>query len=391
MLKFPVDWRFSPPPAAAGGVSMLSPEAAARFRVMVLQVAGICSDRWQALERFKTHFLRVTGERDVMSTSESWAETDLLTAMQAATGNPATYVEALVESMSAVADLCDNNIPSEHTINAVLAESGLGFRLQGDSLKPLEAHAVPPPLPATPPPKYSRPANVLISSPGDLREERLLLIQVCKDVAAKLGIPVRAILWEGGGAAHPDVPPFAPLIQDKSAQEIIDAHLVDGLGGLDVYVGMIWSKMGTPTGKYRSGTEAELEAAVDAWKKTGRPSVMFYQKRGSLPESVDTAQLNLVRVFVKELEDRGLRGEFRSNEELARIFAHHLEQALVEAAKHMTAQDPAGLRCPQCNSSEMEAGESAEPDYDTDEDGRGYVSGVSLVPYVKCNACGWTT
>ncbi|MEK7214889.1 MAG: hypothetical protein AAB289_04775, partial [Chloroflexota bacterium] len=116
-----------------------------------------------------------------------------------------------------------------------------------------------------------REIKVFVSSPSGLETERPLVVTVCRRVSAVMGVSVTPLLWEGGGSGNPEVPAFPPDITGHGAQAVIDDHVWGRLGGYDIYIGMVWHRMGTPTGAYGSGTEAELHFALEMRKKTGRP------------------------------------------------------------------------------------------------------------------------
>ena len=170
-----------------------------------------------------------------------------------------------------------------------------------------------------PPPSVVR---VFVSSPGDLRRERILVADVCRDLGIILQRDVRALLWEGAGPTHPESPPFAAEITGRGPQAVIDNQTRDGIGGYDVYVGMMWLRIGTPTGDWRSGTEAEFRYALDGFQREGRPrKVLFYTKRPiasqeRAPEAND---------FIRELETAlGLPQRFRTRPELRALLIHDL-------------------------------------------------------------------
>ena len=94
-----------------------------------------------------------------------------------------------------------------------------------------------------------------------------------------MGLQIEPLLWEGGGSEEPDVPSFPAYVGGDGPQDVVDERLWDEMGGCHIYVGMIWHRMGTPTDKWRSGTEAEFEGAKRSEKETGRPSaILFYRK-----------------------------------------------------------------------------------------------------------------
>lgn len=166
------------------------------------------------------------------------------------------------------------------------------------------------------------PISVFVSSPGDLRKERRLVAEVCREIGSVTGRDVRALLWEGAGPRNPECQPFPPTVTGMGGQGVISEHVRDALGGYDVYLGMAWRRMGTPTGGYRSGTEAEFQLALEDYRDRGRPStVLFYTKavrkdsRSRDPGLED---------FIKDVQALGLTQTFRGPRDLRRLLVEHL-------------------------------------------------------------------
>lgn len=181
--------------------------------------------------------------------------------------------------------------------------------------------------------------KVLVSSPGNLGPERLLVARVCRRIGQSMGVPIQTLLWEGGGDVEPDVPAFPPSVTGGGPQAVIDRQIWEELGGYDVYLGMIWHRMGTPTGDYRSGTEAEYRSAVQWHKETGRPSsILFYRKMTDPPMSeIDPEQLRQALAFVGELESRaGLVQRFSDENELEEHLHWHIPDAVRKAMPAVT-------------------------------------------------------
>src|SRR5215212_447249 len=103
--------------------------------------------------------------------------------------------------------------------------------------------------------------RVFVSSPGDLHPERLLVATICRELSMSMDVSIEPLLWEGGGPGNPDIPAFSSEVTGEGPQAVIDQQLWDDLGGYDVYVGIIWRRMGTPVAQWRSGTEAEYRSA----------------------------------------------------------------------------------------------------------------------------------
>jgi hypothetical protein len=97
MLKFDPKWRFQPPPDGAYRNSEIPREALWDFDSLIGRVATQ-GKRWDMLEHFKGAFSRAAGQSHFVSSSESWAETDLSSVMSAAAENAPLFLEAFHEA-----------------------------------------------------------------------------------------------------------------------------------------------------------------------------------------------------------------------------------------------------------------------------------------------------
>jgi len=114
--------------------------------------------------------------------------------------------------------------------------------------------------------EHVRRIRVFVSSPNDVKGERESLDGVVEDINRTDGETKAFVLqlfkWERN---------VIPQI-DQTPQEVIDSQMPD----CDVYLGILRTRFGTPTGTYGSGTEQEFRAALERFNTHGRPWVSFY-------------------------------------------------------------------------------------------------------------------
>src|SRR5450432_339291 len=123
--------------------------------------------------------------------------------------------------------------------------------------------------------------RVFLASPGDVVAERDALADVVSDLNHTLGqtldFVVELVRWETHAW-----PGFG-----KDAQDVINAQI----GPYDVFLGVMWKRFGSPTGRAPSGTVEEFEGAYELWKTHGAPHVMFYFCSAPFrPDSPDAAE-----------------------------------------------------------------------------------------------------
>ncbi|MBL8150027.1 MAG: DUF4062 domain-containing protein [Blastocatellia bacterium] len=178
-------------------------------------------------------------------------------------------------------------------------------------------------------PKTVTVLRVFVASPGDVKEERNLLEKVVQEINLlwrdQLGITLELVKWE----TH-----VIPAIS-VDAQAAINEQIRDDY---DIFVGILWTRFGTPTGRATSGTEEEFNRAYAKWKANPNDvRVMMYFKGAPIsPDQIDPEQLARVHTFRKSLREKGVfdymytsLDEFR---ELLRVHLSHQIQNWIKPA-----------------------------------------------------------
>lgn len=135
--------------------------------------------------------------------------------------------------------------------------------------------------------------RVLIASPGDTEEERRIIPEVINDwnasSAAATGIILMPVKWE----SH-----TSPLLGNRP-QEIVNKQIVDDA---DLLVGIFWTRIGTQTGKYISGTVEEIQKFISCEK----PAMLYFSETPINPNKIDIEQFSVLRSFREEMRLKGL-------------------------------------------------------------------------------------
>jgi len=177
--------------------------------------------------------------------------------------------------------------------------------------------------------KVVRLIRVFVSSPGDVAEEREVLEEVVRRIndidGQEQGVRLELFRWETDV-----VPCIGP-----SPQENVDAQTPR----FDIYLGIMSTRFGTPTGEHGSGTEKEFRDAVDRWGRTGKPWILFYfDEDPPLPRSTDAIEQYLaVRKFHDELLAMGIIGTFKGVRGSSNGFFEQVDRHL-RRILHMWAQ-----------------------------------------------------
>lgn len=107
-----------------------------------------------------------------------------------------------------------------------------------------------------------------------------------------------------------------PQSGDKP-QELLNKQLVRDC---DAAVALFWTRFGTPTDKYASGTEEEIEEMLSA----GKQVFMYFLDAPINPSQVDMEQYKKIIDFRKKYKDKGIYAIIKDKEELQRKFTNHL-------------------------------------------------------------------
>ena len=202
----------------------------------------------------------------------------------------------------------------------------------------------------------TRTLRVFISSPSDVRPERLIAERVVQRLAQEFAyyFRVEPVLWER-----------EPLVASRHFQEEITPPRET-----DIVVVILWSRLGVPlppdkflgplSGKPVTGTEWEFEDALKANRERNLPDLLVYRKKASVTGSLDDeeavqqqlSQKRLVEAFLKswfiDQEAHSFTAafrEFNDASEFEDILETHLRELLRKRlAKSDDEMVPAGIR-----------------------------------------------
>ena len=181
--------------------------------------------------------------------------------------------------------------------------------------------------------------RVFIASPSDVEEERdaveRVIERVNRTVAGLQPIRLLPIRWET--AVQPAI--------GGDAQHIVNSELA---GEYEVFIGILWTRFGTPTPRSDSGTLEEFEAVVARHKKDpSSVSVMFYFKDApSAPMDIDPEQLQKVQEFRKKYKDIGIYGTFTDTSNFEQTLQINLTRLAIDWQKRIRQVNAIHLSTP---------------------------------------------
>jgi hypothetical protein len=155
-----------------------------------------------------------------------------------------------------------------------------------------------------------RTLRVFISSPADVRPERLIAERVVQrlDQEFALHLDLRAVMWER-----------EPLLASHHFQDLITPP-----HDTDIVVVILWSRLGTAlpgdrftgplSGEEVSGTEWEFEDALKSYRECGAPEILMYRKTAESTVGLGDTNAARERLEQKERLDRFVKKWFADRE-----------------------------------------------------------------------------
>jgi hypothetical protein len=176
--------------------------------------------------------------------------------------------------------------------------------------------------------------RVFVASPDDVQEERARLEQLINRQnriwSQSYGIRLDLLRWE--------TDTFPGIGTDS--QGVINEQIDDNY---DIFVGIMWTKAGTPTSHADSGTIEEFDRAYKRFKADSETiRIMFYFCEADIPQSkLDLNQFAKVKNFRNSLEEKGVfYNTYKSAEEFEQHLSLHLPGQILGYGKEWGKSAP---------------------------------------------------
>jgi len=159
--------------------------------------------------------------------------------------------------------------------------------------------------------------NVMIASPSDVPAERAQVRAVIHEWNAIHSLTRKIVLLPLGWETH------ASPQMGAAPQAIINDQV---LAKADLVIGVFWTRIGTQTEEYESGTVEEIERHIGA----GKPVMLYFSSSPVEPDSVDPAQYSKLKAFRASCQNRGLYEPYNSVSAFREALNRHLQLKLNE-------------------------------------------------------------
>jgi hypothetical protein len=168
--------------------------------------------------------------------------------------------------------------------------------------------------------------NVMIASPGDVASEKSIAREVIAEWNAVHSANRKIVLLPTGWELH-----SSPEM-GGSPQSIINKQVLDKC---DLLVGVFWTRIGTQTQDFASGTVEEIERHITS----GKPVKLYFSDQPTRLDSVDDGQYQELKKFKASCRDRGLYETYDSHSQFKKKFYRHLQLKLNEHAIFALSED----------------------------------------------------
>ncbi len=166
--------------------------------------------------------------------------------------------------------------------------------------------------------------SVFVASPSDVSEERDRLDAIIQEInsthARRTGVRLESLRWERD---------TSPELGNKDAQTVINEQIPP----CDIFIGILWHTIGSPTKRAESGTIEEFELAKRRYDEDPNSvRLMLYFKTAaplSLAE-IDPDQYKRVVNFQSRVREAGLYGEFATADDFANQVRMHLTKHVLD-------------------------------------------------------------
>lgn len=141
--------------------------------------------------------------------------------------------------------------------------------------------------------------QIMIASPGDVTEERNIVREEIAKWNYVNSLKSKIVLLPTGWETH-----SSPELGERP-QELINKRI---LKDCDILIGIFWTRLGTPTGKAKSGTVEEIKEHVDA----GKPAMIYFSSQPINPSKINHEQYAAVQKLKDSYRPTGLIEEYEN-------------------------------------------------------------------------------
>ena len=162
--------------------------------------------------------------------------------------------------------------------------------------------------------------NLLLSCPSDIKDEISLVKTVVEEFnelyADTFDVIIRVRHWSKSSYAKSGGKP----------QALLNEQFVDKC---DAAIAIFWTRFGSPTDEYSSGTEEEIERML----QSGKQVFMYFSDKPIAPSQLNDDGYKKIQAFREKYKDRGVYFTYSSDSEFKELFSDHLAKHFLSEQK----------------------------------------------------------
>ncbi|NER97707.1 MAG: hypothetical protein F6J86_28325 [Symploca sp. SIO1B1] len=148
--------------------------------------------------------------------------------------------------------------------------------------------------------------KIFLASPSDVSKERNYVEEVVEEInrttALSKGVMLQVVRSEKN--AYPSF--------GQGGQAALNSQ-IGNMDEYELFVGIMWNRLGTPTPRAESGTVEEYERAVAAFEQNGKPDIWFYFREAAaqLNSESELEQRGKVLAFKRKVQKKALTHDYK--------------------------------------------------------------------------------
>ena len=169
--------------------------------------------------------------------------------------------------------------------------------------------------------------KVMIASPSDVNVERNIIRKVLADWNVINSETYEMVLLPIGWETHisPDM--------GEPPQSYINKEI---LKDCDLLIGVFWTRVGTDTENYPSGTIEEIEEHI----KADKPTMLYFSEKPVEPDSIDHDQYKKLKEFKDSCMKRGILQTFKNIDDFTEKLFRQLQIKINDDDYFKTSKQP---------------------------------------------------
>jgi len=164
--------------------------------------------------------------------------------------------------------------------------------------------------------------KIFLASPSDVAKERKYVEEVIDEINRTIA-PSKSVILELISSKH-TLPGYG-----QDGQSVLNKQM-GTMKEYEIFLGIMWSRVGTPTQRAESGTIEEFQRAVRANKNHNKPEIWFYFRKleAHLETTEKLEEAKKVVTFKEKVQRKALTHDYNNPSQFRDLFRENLSRWL---------------------------------------------------------------